>query len=523
MERQVAIVGAGISGLLACKYALSKGYHPIVFESKSEIGGVWIKTVETTMLQTPKESFQFSDFPWPSSVTEDFPSQHQVYDYIKSYAQHFDLVKHIKLNTKVVGISYQVQGSNDEEVMKSWKLWGGNGEAFGNGGKWNLTVEDCLTQSTEVYQVDFVILCLGRFSDVPNLPEFPPEKGPEAFAGKVIHSMDYSAMDYSSAAEFVKGKRVTVVGLQKSALDIARECSIANGVEIPCTLLYKTEHWNVPDYVPWGVPLAYFYLNRFSELLVHKPGEGFFLSLLATILSPVKWGFSKFVESYIKSKLKLKKFGIVPKHSFSEEISSCLISTVPEDFFDRVEKGGIILNKAPKFCFCKEGVVIDGETAPLKTDLVILATGFKGDQKLKDIFEELTFKDYIAGSSNSRVPLYRECIHPRIPQLAVIGFSESLSNLYTSEMRSRWLMELVDGAFKLPSIKEMEKDVEKWDKHMKKYSPMYYRRSCIGTLHIWYNDQLCKDMGWNPKRKKGFFAELFEPYGPMDYAPTASK
>ncbi|KAL7190020.1 hypothetical protein ACSBR1_039630 [Camellia fascicularis] len=104
----------------------------------------------------------------------------------------------------------------------------------------------------------------------------------------------------------------------------------------------------------------------------------------------------------------------------------------------------------------------------------------------------------------------KECIHPRIPQLAVIGFSESVANPYTSEIRCRWLLELLDGKFKLPSIKEMERYVLEWDKYMKRYSDKYYRRSCIGALHIWYNDLLCKDIGWNTKRKKGYIAELID-------------
>ena len=78
-------------------------------------------------------------------------------------------------------------------------------------------------------------------------------------------------------------------------------------------------------------------------------------------------------------------------------------------------------------------------------------------------------------------------------------------------MRCRWLAELLDGAVKLPSIKEMEEDMRKWDEYMKRYSGKYYRRSCIGALHIWYNDQLCKDIRVNPKRQTGLFAELLEP------------
>lgn len=518
MERKVGIVGAGISGLLACKYALSRGYLPLVFESQSTIGGVWTKTLETTKLQTPKPLYQFTDFPWPSSVETVFPGQSQVFDYVQSYANHFDLLKHIRFNTKVVSIKYE--GPTDEEI-RSWALWGGNGEPFGNQGKWVVTTQDLLNQSFEEVQVDFVILCLGRFSDVPNIPEFPSGKGPEVFEGKVKHSMDYSALDNEAARNLVKGKRVTVVGYQKSALDIAMECSIANGVEHPCTVVLRTAQWNVPDYFPWGFPLAYLYLNRFSELLVHKPGEGLLLCLLASLLSPLRWAISKFVESDIRRKHHLKKFGLVPEHSFLQQINSCLVSTVPDGFFDNAEKGSIILKRSPTFSFCKEGVQLDdsvGTKETIQSDLVILATGFKGDQKLKDIFASPIFQDYIAGSSNKTVPLYRECIHPRIPQVAVIGFSESISNLYTSELRCRWLFELLDGKFKLPDIGKMEKDVSEWEKFMKRSSGKYYRRSCIGALHIWYNDQLCKDMGLNPNRKKGFWAELFEPYGPMDYA-----
>ncbi|CAM0913149.1 unnamed protein product [Alopecurus aequalis] len=288
------------------------------------------------------------------------------------------------------------------------------------------------------------------------------------------------------------------------------------GTAQPCTMIVRTKHWNIPDYYAWGVHISKLYLNRFSELLIHKPGEGFLLSLLATTLTPLRWIFSKFAESYYS--IPMKKYDMVPDHSLSEALVACLIAITPKDHYKRLEEGSIVLKKSKTFSFCKEGVLLEGESSPTKSDIVIFGTGYKGDQKITDMFKSEYFRSIAVGSTSSTVPLYRECIHPKIPQLAIIGYSESLANLYTTELRVKWLTHFMDGGFRLPSIKAMQKDVLEWEKFMKCYSRGYFRRSCIGILNIWYNDQLCKDMGCNPRRKNGFFAELTEVYGPGDYA-----
>ncbi|XP_049935507.1 probable flavin-containing monooxygenase 1 isoform X1 [Nymphaea colorata] len=516
VKKVIGIIGAGVSGLIACKYVLQKGFHPVVFEASDAIGGVWTQTIASTRLQTPKFVYEFSDFPWPPHVNDAFPDHDQVLHYLQSYAQHFDLLKHVRFNCRVEGVEY-VAASGDGQVV-SCDRWGGTGDAFGSEGCWHITFHDALLKSNHVMEVDFIILCIGRFSDFPNLPEFPPNKGPEIFRGQVMHSMDYSRLSDSDAAVLVSGKRVVVVGFQKSAVDIAAECAKANGLKSPCTLLFRHPQWTIPSFNAWGVNLAFLYLSRLSEFLVHKPNEGALLSLLATCLSPLRWMRSKFVESYIKWKLPLKKYNIVPNHSFDEQISSCRIALLPDRFYSCVEEGSIMLKRAANWSFCEKGVVCEQDASPVEADLVILATGYRGDKKLMNIFKSPLFQKIVSGSESNTLGLYRECIHPRIPQAAIIGYSESLSNLYTSEMRIRWVVEFMDGGFKLPSTRQMEEDAKKWEKYMKQYSGSHFRRSCVGAVHIWYNDQLCEDMRRNPRRKGSWFEELFIPYFSKDYA-----
>ena len=160
MEKRVVIIGSGVSGLLACKNTLKIGLNPIVFEAEERIGGVWSHTLESTRLQNSKEIYQFSDFPWPSSIKNTYPTHNQVMEYLESYAQHFNIFACFKFNSKVIGIEYF--GESNEE-MDSWALWSGTGKPFGSKGKWHVKVQDTKNCSVQVclFFERFYIHCCG--------------------------------------------------------------------------------------------------------------------------------------------------------------------------------------------------------------------------------------------------------------------------------------------------------------------------------------------------------------------------
>lgn len=133
--------------------------------------------------------------------------------------------------------------------------------------------------------------------------------------------------------------------------------------------------------------------------------------------------------------LPLAKFNMVPERDFSKDLRSCLLAAMPENFFSRVESRSILLKKSPSFSFYNDGILIDGENNPIETDIVILATGFRSIQKLKNIFTSHDFHEFIAVSPDSRVSLYRLVItHDKIfsPYIFKINYMLTVS-FYASE------------------------------------------------------------------------------------------
>jgi len=103
----VIIVGAGWSGLMACKYCLGEGLKTLVLESRDSIGGVWAFTNDTryggVMTTTETTSSrcitEISDFPMPEDYPE-FPSHLEILAYLKDYCARFDLDRHIRLTIR---------------------------------------------------------------------------------------------------------------------------------------------------------------------------------------------------------------------------------------------------------------------------------------------------------------------------------------------------------------------------------------------------------------------------------------
>ncbi|KAI6679785.1 hypothetical protein NL676_033666 [Syzygium grande] len=503
---KVGIIGAGVSGLAAAKQLAH--HEPIVFEATDSIGGVWKHcSYSSTKLQSLRCDYEFSDFPWPDRDNSSFPSHDEIVVYLEGYAKHFDVLKCVRFDSKVV----EVRFIGDRKITD-------NGGAYGSllPGEpvWEVAVQTG-SDAIQWYAFEFLAMCIGKYGDIPKIPVFPKGKGPDVFQGKVVHSMDYSKLDQEAATQLLRGKKVVVVGYKKSGIDLAMECAEANqGPDgKPCTMIVRTRHWIVPHYWVWGLPFFLFYSTRFSQFLHERPNQSLLKTLLCLLFTPLRRGVSKFIESYLLWKMPLEKHGLKPEHPFEEDYASCQMAIVPENFFSEAEKGKIVFKRPSKWWFWEGGIEFDDKTR-VEADVVALATGYEGKLKIKSILPE-PFRSVVEFPSGI-MPLYRGMIHPLIPNMAFVGYLESVSNLHSAELGCKWLSRLAGGEFKLPTVEGMLEQTAR-EIEVSKRTTRFYKRHCISTYSINHDDEICEEMGWSAWRKRNWFFEAFSPYTSQDY------
>ncbi|HIK03320.1 MAG TPA: NAD(P)-binding domain-containing protein [Trichormus sp. M33_DOE_039] len=205
------IIGAGFVGLGMAQALQAANIPYDQVDASDDIGGNWYHGVyETAHIISSRKITQFTYFPMPDSYP-DFPSAQNMRDYLNSFADHFDLRRHIELNRTV---SYVRPVENN-----LWEVTLNNGEQ-------------------RLYKG--VLICNGHHW-CKRFPQFQGE-----FNGEIIHSKDYKHPNQ------LRGKRVLVIGAGNSACDIAAE---AARVGAKCVLSMRESVWFIPKSFA-GVPVA---------------------------------------------------------------------------------------------------------------------------------------------------------------------------------------------------------------------------------------------------------------------------
>lgn len=473
--RRVAVIGAGVSGLVTVKELLAEGHRPTCFEKAPSLGGVFQfreddgLVWESCRLTSSRLLTAFSDFPIPGPVCE-HPKAAEFVGYLQQYADAFGLLPHVRFGTSVRAV---------ERAANS-----GTGE-------WRIQVDGPQGTTTETF--DAVAVCTG-LNQNPHVPQLP---GFEQYAGEWMHSSQYRRPAQ------VKGKRVLVIGAGESAVDIVAEAaahaaetvlSLRRGLAVvprkragqprdhqTSRLLNTPAHWIFQTRNPADEEKRRLYRWMFVPFL--------FVDKALQWTSRLFWEYLPLLQSESLADLKIK----LRMRKLTAYLLATSGGTLNEQFrtktdeFVRVIAEGRCRQVGAVERFDGNRVLFQqgGEFHP---DVVIFGTGFQ---------IRMPFLD----PAIWQAPRYLHTFHPETgASLAFIGYARPAAGAIppVAELQARWFAQLLSGNRQLPSVASMQASIAYWQQYR-----AHFFRAVKGRLphlveYTLFCDELAAQAGCKP-------------------------
>ncbi|MET9264583.1 NAD(P)-binding domain-containing protein [Amycolatopsis sp. NPDC004079] len=416
---RVCVVGAGSSGIAAVKVLAERGVEVDCYELSDRVGGNWVwgnrngvsAAYRSLHINTSRQRMEFSDFPMPAHLP-DFARHDQIADYFAAYVEHFGFGDRIRFGTGVTHIEPKPDGS------------------------FAVTLS---TGDTERY--DAVLVANGHHWD-PRLPE-PMFPGAEGFRGEIMHSHSYT-----EEAQLA-GRRVVVVGMGNSAMDIAVDASY-HAAE---TYLSARRGVHViPKYV-WGKPYDRIAGKEWLPSALRWPVAR---RLMAAATGP------------------MTRYGLpAPDHKFAQAHP-----TMSSRILDRLAHGAI--TPVPNIERFDGDDVVFTDGRRVAADLVVFCTGYKISFPFFD-------RDFLDPSGDNEIRLYRRVFHPGIPGLYFVGLVQPLGAIMPiAERQALLIADHLQGRYHLPGAAEIEREI---DTHRRRISRRYVA-SKRHTIQVDYDDYM---------------------------------
>ena len=403
---KVCVIGAGSSGIASCQVLDARGIPFDCFEKGSAVGGNWRFENDNGMssayrslhINTSRGLMAYKTFPMPEHYPH-YPDHFQIAAYFDEYVDHFGLREKIRFRTEVVAVN-PVDG------------------------EWEVTVKDA-DGKEESNHYRAVMVANGHHWD-PRWPE-PKFAGSEQFEGEQIHA------HYYREPEVLRDKRVLVLGIGNSAVDIAVESS---RIGAKTFLAMRRGAYIMPKYLN-GKPTD----EAASKLLTRAP-----LPVQRFVLGRMLGLTAGDMTSYGLPR---------PDHKLLEAHP-----TVSAELLSRLGHGDILIKpNIDRFSGGRTVRFADGSEEEI--DLVVYCTGYKITFPF--------FEDGFLSAEDNRLRLYRRVVSVEHPGLFFIGFVQPLGAIMPiAEAQSEWVADVLGGRGTLPSGTEMEAEVGEAEQQMRK-------------------------------------------------------